>query len=99
MTVSLIPSGQPHGERQKSEVAASEAGLATKAPQAPTEIEMPQPVQQATPRGQGEFDAIQSRTPQSTGMLRDDQDSRVVNALELSPSPVLRDIARRLRGN
>ena len=97
MTVSLIPSGQPHGERQKSEVAANEAGLATKAPQAPTEIEM-QPVRQATPRAQGEFDAIQSRTPTSVGQLRADQDSRVLNALDTSTSPALRDLARRLRG-
>jgi len=97
MTVSLIPSGQPHGERQKSEVAANEAGLATKAPQAPTEIEM-QPVRQATPRAQGEFDAIQSRTPQSAGQLRQDQDARVIEVLATSSSPVLRDLSNRLRG-
>jgi len=99
MTVSMIPSGQPHGERQKAEVASEEAGLPTTAPQAPSEIEMPQPIRQATARGQGEFDAIQSRTPSSTGQLKDDQNSRVVAAMEQSPSPVLRDIARRLRGN
>jgi len=96
MTVSLIPSGQPHGERQKSEVAANEAGLATKAPQAPTEIQMP--VRQATPRAQGEFDAIQSRTPQSAGQLRETTNSRIVEVLAASPSAQMRDLASRLRG-
>ena len=101
MTVSMIPSGQPHGERQKAEVASEEAGLPTTAPQAPSEIEMPRvggPIQQASPRGQGEFDAIQSRTPQSAGQLRQTQDSRVIEVLASSPSAQMRDLASRLRG-
>jgi len=99
MTVSLIPAGQPHGERQKAEVASQEAGLPTTAPQAPTEIDMPaQPARQATARGQGEFDAIASRSPQSTGQLKQSPDDRVLDVIAASPSPILRDLSKRLRG-
>ena len=100
MTLSLIPAGQPHGDRIKNEEAADAAGLAKKAPQtAPQpDFSLSPPVQQATPREQGEFDALASRSPQSFGQLRQDQDSRVVETLSTSPSPVLRDIANRLRG-
>jgi len=101
MTVSLIPAGGPHGARQEAEVASKEAGLATKAPQAPTEITAPRPggaVQQATNRERGQFDAIQSRTPQSSGQLRETANSRIVEVLATSPSAQMRDLASRLRG-
>ncbi len=100
MTLSLIPRGEPQGDRQENVAAAQEAGLPTKISQeAPTAFSLPPPpISQATPRDTGGFDAIASRTPTSTGVLRDTQDSRVLNALEGSPSPALRDIARRLRG-
>jgi len=96
MTVSLIPSGQPQGDRQTNEAAADEAGLASKMTQAPPQIEL-QPPRQATPRGQGEFDAIASRTPTSAGTLRQDQDARILDEVELSSNPILRDLASRLR--
>jgi len=94
MTLSMIPSGQPYGQRQENEEAAAEAGLSNRVQQA-----KPQPIRQAQPRQQGEFDAISSRNPTSSGQLRPDGDSRVVNLLETSPSPALRDLARRLRGS
>ena len=99
MTLSLIPSGQPQGDRQTNEAAADAAGLQKKLPQqAPTDLNLAPPVRQATPREAGEFDALESRTPQSFGQLRQAQDSRTVQAMEVSNSPALRDIARRLRG-
>jgi len=94
----MIPSGQPQGDRQTNEGLADDAGLASKMTQAPPQIEMPRPIQQATARSQGEFDAIQSRTPQSSGQLRQSQDSRVLDILDSSSSPILRDLGSRLRG-
>ncbi len=97
MTVSMIPSGQPHGDRQVNQAAAQEAGLETKTAQAPQKLERIEPLRQATPRQAGEFDALESRTPQNTGRLRQSQDSRVLKVMETSPSPALRDLARRLK--
>jgi len=97
MTLSLIPPGQPHGDRQENEAAAQEAGLPTRiSQQAPTQIEAP--LRQATPRAAGEFDALQSRTPTSSGQLRQNQDARILDSLATSPSPILRDLSERLRG-
>jgi len=99
MTLSLIPAGQPQGDRQENEAAADAAGLQKKLPQqAPTDLNLAPPVRQATPREAGEFDALESRTPQSFGQLRQTQDSRILDTLATSPSPVLRDLSERLRG-
>ena len=100
MTLSLIPRGQPQGDRQTNENAAQEAGLPTKInQQAPSDFSMPQqPVQQATPRQAGEFDALESRTPQGFGQLRQSQDSRVLDVIATSANPILRDLSERLRG-
>ncbi len=97
MTLSLIPSGQPQGDRERNEQAAREAGLPTKvaqqAPSAPSPV-----IRQATPRTAGEFDALQSRTPQSFGQLRQDQDARFLDVIATSKNPILRDLSQRLRG-
>ena len=100
MTLSLIPAGQPHGDRIKNEEAADAAGLAKKTPQAAPQqdFSLSPPVQQATPREQGEFDALESRSPQSFGQLRQQQDSRILDVLATSPNPILRDLSERLRG-
>jgi len=106
MTISLIPGDQPHGDRLENEEAARGAGLTqTVQQQAPTaapppgqQAGPPQPLQQAQSRQRGQFDAFESRDPTQSGNLRQDRDARVLDALEVSPSPVLRDLAKRLRG-
>ncbi len=96
MTLSMVPNKEAGGPpTQEIEAQTAEAGLPQTTSQAPPNFRNLQP---PTPRSPREFDAIESRTPTSTGQLRDDQDSRVLNVLDTSPSAVLRDIARRLRG-
>ena len=97
LTISLVPTGQPYGQRQTTETGMAEAGLPLTAPQtppAPPRGELRQP----TPRPRGTFDAFASRTPTSVGQLRVDPDSRLLDTLAQSTSPVLRDLAARLRG-
>ncbi len=100
MTLSLIPRDQPQGDRQTNVAAAQEAGLQTKISQKPpADFAMPpQPMRQATPRQSGEFDALESRTPQGFGQLRQSQDSRVLDVIATSNNPILRDLSERLRG-
>ncbi len=100
MTLSLIPRGEPQGDRQENVSAAQEAGLPTKISQeAPSDFSLPPPpMRQATPRQSGEFDALESRTPQGFGQLRQSQDSRVLDVIATSNNPILRDLSERLRG-
>ena len=93
MTISMIPTGQPYGQRQDNEAAQAEAGLPNRIRQAP-------PLSRAVPQTQdvGSFDGLTSRQPTQFGNLRETQDSRIIQILETSPSPILRDLARRIRG-
>ena len=96
MSISMVPNKEPGGpQTQEIEAQTAEAGLPKTVGQAPPNFRNLQP---PTPRSPKEFDALESRTPTSSGQLRDTQDSRVLNVLDTSPSPILRDIARRLRG-
>ena len=107
MTISMIPTGQPYGQRQATEAATQEAGLPVTASQTPPQAGPPPmlarpraagPISTPQPRARGTFDALASRTPSSVGQLRVDPDSRVLDLLAQSPSPVLQDLAARLRG-
>ena len=94
MTISLVPNKEPGGPpTQQIEAQTAEVGLpqtvGQQAPQAP--------LRQATPRQQGEFDALESRTPEGFGQLRQNDDARILDEVELSQNPVLRDLASRLR--
>ncbi len=96
MTLSMVPNKEAGGPpTQQIEAQTADAGLPQTTGQKPPNFRNLTP---PTPRSPKEFDAIESRTPTSFGQLRDDQNSRVLNALDTSPSPALRDIARRLRG-
>lgn len=100
MTLPLVPTGQPYGQRQQTEATMSEADLPLTAPQSPPPVAPPPAGELRTPppRPRGTFDAFASRTPTSQGQLRADPDSRVLDTLARSPSPVLQDLAARLRG-
>ena len=64
LTISLVPTGQPYGQRQTTETGMAEAGLPLTAPQTPR----PRGGTAAThPRPRGTFDAFASRTPTSVG--------------------------------
>ena len=92
MTISMIPSGQPYGQRQETEAAQTEAGLPDRVQQAP-------PVSRAVPQTPVEsFDGLATRQPTQFGNLRNTEESRIIGILETSPSPMLRDLARRIRG-
>jgi hypothetical protein len=96
MTISLIPNKEPGGpQTQQIEAQTAEAGLSQTVGQAPPNFRNLQP---PTPRSPREFDALESRTPQNSGRLRQDTDSRIIETLAQSPSPQMRDLAQRLRG-
>lgn len=94
MTLSMIPSGQPYGKRQETEAATADAGLSKTTAQA----RAPKKVERAVPQQPGGFDALEAMSPTQFGQLRQSQDARVLDVLDQSPSPFLRDLASRLRG-
>lgn len=96
--VSLIPTGQPYGQRQETEEAYRQGGIAqtTTVSEGTPSLPTPQPIQQAQPFD-GQIDAFTMRTPEPGFQLRQDENARMVNLLDSSPSPVLRDLAQRLR--
>ena len=101
MTISMTPSGQPYGKRQQNVAAATEAGLTPTVGQTPPAPRRPRPAGPLTTpqaRPSGTFDVFASRTPTGQGRLRMDPDTRVLDLLAQSPSPVLQDLAARLRG-
>ena len=96
MSLSMIPNKEPGGpQTQEIEAQTAEAGLPQTVGQAPPNFRNLAP---PTPRSPREFDALESRTPQNSGRLRQNLDARVLDELEVSESPVLRDLAARLRG-
>ena len=102
MTISLVPAGQPHGQRQVNEDAADEAGLSKKVGQeAPSVRPVPTVPRQAVKAPsfeQGGFDAFTEASPTQFGNLRSSSDSPMLDVLATSPNAQLRDLADRLRG-
>ena len=99
MTISLVPSGGEYGDRKRAEDTMSAAGIQQTTRQLePAQAAQPKsrPLQQA--QAFDGFDALASRQPDpSSFQLRDTEESRIVGLLESSPSPLLRDLARRVR--
>lgn len=99
MTIPLHAGGRDPGDRAAAEAQAAETGAGVRIRQAPPPGLRPGSTPQpAVPAFDGQVDALQLRDPAvGSPQLLDEADSAVLNVLDNSPHPGLRDLAQRIR--
>jgi len=97
VTIELVPTGQPYGQRQQNEQAMRDANIPRSISETPPKPQ-PGPVRQVSPAQPGDINAFDLRTPDKAQFGRlQTGDSNLVQVLAASPNPLLRDLADRIR--